>query len=111
MKAAVVCVGVLASLVSDSPPRTLIINSVQERGGKWVADGTFGDTDRRMHPVEISIETANDEVVLRFTQPGKRPAPVVLTLYKDGKYMFGTVGKHAGRVRGDTDPIKLEKVE
>ena len=138
MKAAFACVAVVASLVlgsvpsdaqidlakvlvgkwegdvnskKDSPPRTLMVDSVEERDGKWVAAGTFGDPNRRMHRVDIAIDTANGEVVLRFTQPGMRPAPVVLTLYKDGKHLFGTVGKHAGRVRGDTDPIKLEKVD
>jgi hypothetical protein len=37
---------------------------VQERAGKWVANGTFGDPDRRMHPVDIAIETANNSGIL-----------------------------------------------
>ncbi len=93
----------------DSYPRTLVIESVQESDGKWIAAGAFGDPDRRMHPVDITIDTVNGDVVLRFTNPGMRSAPVVLTLYKDGKHLFGTVGRHAGRTRGDTDRIKLEK--
>ncbi len=40
-----------AQLTRDSPGRTLIISSVRERGGKWVADGTFGDPEKRLHAV------------------------------------------------------------
>jgi hypothetical protein len=100
-----------ADLKRDSPPRTLIIKSVQQRDGRWVAQGRFGDPEKRLHPVEIAIETSNHEVVLKFTEPGRTARPVELTLFKDGKHLIGSLWRHAGRVRGETDPLRLEKVE
>jgi len=53
-----------------------------------------------MHAVEIAIDTTNNEVVPRFTEPGKM-----------GKHLIGSLWRHAGRTRGETDPLSPEKVD
>ena len=52
-----------------------------------------------------------EEEVLRFSEPGKTARPVALTLYKDGRHLIGSIWRHAGRTRGETDPLRLEKVD
>jgi hypothetical protein len=100
-----------AVLKRDSPPRALVVKSVQEDGGRWTARGAFGDPGGNLHGVDIAIETTDGQITLKFTNPGRRPGPVELTLAKDGKHMSGTIWRHAGRVRGESDPLRLQKVD
>jgi hypothetical protein len=98
-----------AQLKKDADERVLVITSVEQRDGKWTARGEFGHGDERLHGVDIVIESTDTGYVLSFTAKGKKPGPVVLRLSRDGRYLSGTVWRHAGRVRGESDPLNLEK--
>lgn len=96
---------------ADDPKRTLVIESVNQVDGKWVANGRFG-TPTAMGRVKIAIETSGKDVGLSWT--GGSGAQYQLNLLQD-KHLVGKMtltmeqGKSGTHSRDRT--VKLEKVK
>jgi hypothetical protein len=95
------------------PVLTLIISSVKQEGGKWVADARLGGADAaKTRPVSIDIDTSGSKPSLRFK--GAAGAEYNLNLFGD-KELVGTATlttAQAGRSTGSRDrSVKLEKKE
>ena len=93
------------------PNRTLIIASVIQRDGKWLATGRFGVTGRGLGPVQIEVDASDARPAIRFAVSGSN-ATVRLELL-DEKHLVGTLAQvGAGGPQGsDHRPMKLEKRE
>jgi hypothetical protein len=64
------------------PVLTLIISSVKQEGGKWVADARLGGADAaKTRPVNIDIDTSGSKPSLRFK--GVSGAEYTLNLFGD----------------------------
>ena len=106
--------GELQALTKKGDPvLTLIISSVKQEGGKWVADARLGGADAaKTRPVNIDIDTSGSKPSLRFK--GAAGAEYNLNLFGD-KELVGTTTlttTQAGRSTGSRDrSVKLEKKE
>ncbi|HUP38365.1 MAG TPA: hypothetical protein VNC82_23290 [Candidatus Limnocylindria bacterium] len=106
--------GELQTLTKQGDPvLTLIISSVKQEGGKWVADARLGGADAaKTRPVNIDIDTSGSKPSLRFK--GAAGAEYNLNLF-GGKEPVGTAtltSAQAGRSTGSRDrSVKLEKKE
>lgn len=87
--------------------RTLIIQSVEQKDGKWVATGRYGITGKGLPKVEIEVGDSGGRPFIRFVTGG--PSTVRLTL-TGAKELTGTttlVGASSGR--GNDRALRLEK--
>jgi hypothetical protein len=106
--------GELQTLTKQGDPvLTLIISSVKQEGGKWVADARLGGADAaKTRPANIDIDTSGSKPSLRFK--GAAGAEYNLNLFGD-KELVGTAtltSAQAGRSTGSRDrSVKLEKKE
>jgi hypothetical protein len=96
----------------SDPVVTLIITSVKQEDGKWVADARLGGADGKTAPVMIGIDTSGSKPSLRFK--GRSGIEYDVSLFND-KALVGTAvltTTQAGRSSGSRDrPIKFEKKE
>jgi len=104
--------GELQTLTKKGDPvLTLIISSVKQEGGKWVADARLGGADAaKTRPVNIDIDTSGSKPSLRFK--GASGSEYSLNLFGD-KELVGTATlttSQAGRGARDRS-VKLEKKE
>jgi hypothetical protein len=102
--------GVGSSSLGD-PNRTLIIESVQQKDGKWVATGKYGVTGKGFGKVEIAIADSGDRTEIAFTTSANWAVRLALA---GPKQLTGTttLPSTMGRVtqaRGMDRPMKLEK--
>jgi hypothetical protein len=93
------------------PTLVLIIKSVKQEDGKWVADARVGATEDKTAAVKVDIDTSGAKPSLRWTG-GKGTAYDVSLL--DDKNLVGTAVLTTGSTGGSRDrsrPVKLEKKE
>jgi hypothetical protein len=93
------------------PTVVLIIKSLKQEDGKWVASARVGPTEEKTGPVQLEIDTTGAKPSVRWT--GGSGAIYNLTLLDD-KNLTGTATLTTGQggARGDRDrPVKLEKKE
>lgn len=83
--------------------RTLVIEDVKQQDGKYTAKAKFG-TAQKLSPIDLKVETAGKDVVLRFETPAR--SLVKLTL-KDNKSLVGSLALDGGG--GKEFPFKLDK--
>jgi hypothetical protein len=104
--------GELQALTKKGDPvLTLIISSVKQEGGKWVAEARLGGADAaKTRPVNIDIDTSGSRPSLRFK--GASGSEYSLNLFGD-KELVGTATlttSQAGRGARDRS-VKLAKKE
>jgi hypothetical protein len=96
---------------ADDPKRTLVIESVNQMDGKWVANGRVG-TPAGQGRVKIAVETSGKDVGLSWT--GGSGAQYQLNLMHDkhlvGKVTF-TVEQNKSSTGSRDRTLKLEKVK
>jgi hypothetical protein len=91
------------------PTIVLIIKSVKQEEGKWVADARVGPTEDKTGKVNLEIDATGSKPSVRWT--GGSGAAYDLSLLDD-KNLVGTAvltTSQAGRGARDR-PVKLEKV-
>jgi hypothetical protein len=94
----------------DDPRRTLVISSVEQMDGKWIADARFG-TPAQQGRFKIPVEVNGNEV--RLLWKGASGADYDLRLMQS-KYLVGkvtlTTGQHNSTYGSRDRGLKLEKV-
>jgi len=96
----------------SDPARTLVITSVKQVDGKWIADGRFGIgiPPGATGPVKIEIDNSGKSPSLRWT--GAAGAAYELSLLNE-KNLVGKVTLTVQQLRSDTGSrdrtLKLEK--
>ena len=94
------------------PELTLIITSVKQEGGKWVADARLGGAEGgKTAKVNIDIDTSGSKPSLRFK--GAKGTEYDVSLFND-RELVGTAGltTSVGGGRGDRSrSVKFEKKE
>jgi hypothetical protein len=88
------------------PNRTLIIESVAEKDGKWVATGRYGVTGKGLGKVEIEVSDSGGRPFIRFVTGGSSTVRLTLT---GAKELTGTMTLSGTSQRGNDRPMKLEK--
>jgi hypothetical protein len=88
--------------------RTLVIKSVTERDGKWVADGLYGVTGKGMDKVAIDVDASGKRPAIQFTTDANS---VVRLELLEAKSLVGTLTLAGSRKGGADRGLKLEKVE
>jgi len=96
-----------AAMGNPNPNRILVIESVRQQDGKWIADGRFGVT-KPSGKVSIDVDLSGRWPSIRFVTGGN--ATVKLNLL-DAKSMAGTITFAGTSQRGNERPMRLEKVE
>ena len=95
---------------SANPARTLVITSVKQVDGKWIADGRFGIPPGAPGPVKIEIDNSGKIPSLRWT--GKTGTAYELNLLNE-KNLVGkvtlTVEQHRSGGGSRDRTLKLEK--
>jgi hypothetical protein len=91
-----------------NPNRTLVISSVSQNEGRWVAEGQWGVTGERLAKVQIQVEQSGKDVSLRFET---RANPSIRLKLEGDKHLLGTMELRAAGRGGKDRPVKLEKVE
>jgi hypothetical protein len=71
-----------------NPDRTLIIETVSEKDGKWLAEGRFGITGQRFGPVQIQVEMGGQWLAIRFVTGANSTVRLNMV---DDKSMVGTL--------------------
>jgi hypothetical protein len=96
--------------VGGERDRTLIIESVSQKDGKWVGQGRWGITGKGLGPVTIEVDHSGKMPWIRFVSSAG--AVVRLDLF-DAKHLIGTlaVAGAASSGRGAERTLKLEKKE
>ena len=95
-----------AGSATGDPNRTLIIESVEQKDGKWVATGRYGVTGKGLGKVEIEVEESGGRPVIRFVTAG--PSTVRLSLV-GAKDLTGTMTITGASRQGNERQMKLEK--
>jgi hypothetical protein len=93
------------------PTLVLIIKSVKQEDGKWVADARVGATGDKTAAVKVDIDTSGAKPSLRWT--GGKGTAYDLSLLDD-KNLVGTAVLTTGSSGGSRDrsrSVKLEKKE
>ena len=90
------------------PNRTLIIQSVGEKDGKWVAAGRYGVTGKGLGSVQIDVDTSSKWPSIRFVTGAN--STVRLNLL-DEKSMAGTITLTGTSQAGNDRSMKMGKVE
>jgi hypothetical protein len=97
-------------VTSDNPKRILVIESVNQVDGKWIANGRYG-TPAGLGRARIAIETGDKNVGLSWTGPNGNQFQ--LSLLQD-KHLVGKVTLTTEQSRSGTGSrdrtLKLEKV-
>jgi hypothetical protein len=91
------------------PTIVLMIKSLKQEDGKWVASARVGPTEEKTGPVQLEVDTTGSKPAVRWT--GGAGAVYNLTLIDD-KNLVGTATLTTGQAggRGERDrPVKLEK--
>jgi len=88
---------------SGDPNRTLIIESADQKEGKWVPRGRYGVTGKGLGKVDIEVDESSERSSIRFVTGAGSTVRLSLIGPKD---MSGTI-----RPRGEARdrPMRLEK--
>lgn len=92
------------------PVMALVITSVKQEDGKWVADGRFGGANGKKGPVRIDVDTSGSKPSLRWK--GASGIEYDVNLFDD-KHLTGTATlttAQAGRGARERT-LKFEKKE
>ncbi len=88
----------------------LVITSVTQQDGKWIADGRLGGKDGRSAPVKVDVDPSGSKPSLRFK--GAAGTDYSLTLFND-KEMVGTATLTTAQAKSSTGDrerdVRLEK--
>ena len=96
-------------LSPDLPPeRVLVISSVREQDGKWVAEARYGIPGRNLGKVEPSIQVSGSDVVLDFVSAGVRGGSQIRLRLQGEKILAGTLRPVGSSRSGE---IRLERTE
>jgi hypothetical protein len=90
------------------PNRTLIIDSVEQKDGKWVAMGKFGVTGKGLGKVTIEVEDSGSRPSIRFVTGSNSTVRLALSGTKD---LTGTLTLPGTSQRGNDRRMNLEKKE
>jgi hypothetical protein len=91
---------------SRDAQRTLVIQAVTSQADKWVGEGRFGITGRRLAPVQIEVDASGNTPSIRFVNG---PMTIRLQLLDD-KHLAGTFTPPAAGRRGSEPlPLRMEK--
>ena len=92
------------------PVMSLVITSVKQEDGKWVADGRFGGAKGKKVPVKIDVDTSGSKPSLRWKGASGTEYDVSLL---DDKHLTGTATLTTTQApKGDRDrTMKFEKTE
>ena len=90
------------------PYRTLIIQSAREEGGALRVEAMYGITGLSVSPVNVTVEGAGGEVILRFLTGAN--SQVTLTLYKE-KHLEGSFRLTGAGVGRRDYSMKLTRAE
>jgi hypothetical protein len=82
--------------VNRNQERALIINSVSQKDGGWVAEGRFAVPPRKGSVVTIDVSSQDGKLVLEFEAGGQMRNPWRLTLVGDNQ-LEGTANFVRGR--------------
>ena len=88
------------------PHRTLVIDGVEQKDGKWVAQGNYGVTGRSLRSTEIAVQVIDGTPILDFVSPGVRGNSKI-SLRLTGKVLRGTL-RPVG-TQSDSE-LRLERV-
>ena len=94
--------------VAREQGRTLIIRSVSQQDGKWIAEGRYGITGKGMGPVKIDVDTSGGRPSLRFTTGAN--STVRLNLIGE-RSLVGTMTLTGAQQQSPDRNLKLDKVE
>ena len=93
------------------PNRTLIIESVTQKDGKWVGTGKYGITGKGLGKVDIEIEDSGNRTAITFATSPTTAVRLSLTGPKEltgTTTLPATIGRTT-QARGNDRPLKLEK--
>jgi hypothetical protein len=92
------------------PTLVLIIKSVKQENGKWMADARVGATEDKTGKVNLEIDTSGAKPSVRWT--GGKGAQYDLSLLDDKNFVGTAVltTGAGGATRDRSRPVKLEKV-
>ena len=99
-----------AGSTTGDPNRTLIVESVEQKDGKWVASGKYGITGKGLGKVEIEVDDSGDRTGIRFTTSVNSTIRLSLSgtkLLTGTTTLPSTTGRFGGR--GNDRPLNLEK--
>ena len=91
---------------APDPNRTLIVESVEQKEGKWVATGKYGITGKGLGKVEIEVDDSGARTWIRFTTPANTTVRLSLS---GTKHLTGTTTLPGASQRGSDRPMNLEK--
>jgi hypothetical protein len=94
--------------MSGEPGRTLIIESLEEKEGKWVASGRYGITGKGLGRVQIEVNDISARPWIQFTTGAHSRVRLDLS---DPKHLTGTLTLAGTSQRGNDRTMKLEKRE
>ena len=97
--------GSAGSAMGD-PNRTLIIQSVEQKDGKWVATGRFGITGKGLGKVEIEVDEGGGRPFIRFVTA---TSTVRLSLVGTKELIGTTTIPGLTMGRGGDRPLRFEK--
>lgn len=95
-----------AGSATGDPNRTLIIQSVEQKDGKWVATGRYGVTGKGLGKVEIEVDEGGARPFIRFVTGGNSTVRLSLV---GAKELTGTLTLTGASQRGSDRPMRLEK--
>jgi hypothetical protein len=90
------------------PNRTLIIESVTERDGRWVAEGRYGITGQGFGKVQIDVDRSGRWPSIRFATGANSTVRLDLV---DEKSMAGTMTLAGTSQHGNDRSMRLRKIE
>ena len=90
------------------PNRTLIIESVTQKDGKWVATGKYGVTGKGLGKVDIEIEDSGGLAFTTSANSSVRLSPSGPKQLTGSMTLPSTTGR-TSQARGSDRPLKLEK--
>jgi hypothetical protein len=93
---------------AGDPNRTLIIDSVEQKDGKWVAMGKYGVTGKGLGKVAIEVDDSGSRPLIRFATGGNSTVRLALSGTKE---LTGTMTLTGTSQRGNDRPMSLEKKE
>jgi len=101
--------GEAQELGRGDPNRTLVIESVAEKDGKWVAEGRYGITGKGLGKVQIDVDRSGQWPSIRFVTGANSTVRLNLV---DEKSMVGKMTlAGTSRFHGNDRSMSLLKVE
>jgi len=93
---------------TGDPNRTLVIDSVDQKDGKWVASGRYGITGKGLGKVDIEVQESGASIGIRFVAGGNSTVRLSLS---GARQLTGTLTVPGTSQRGNDRRFNLEKVD